>query len=77
MTAAATYHVLHFFNFTVDIRNVCVFTAPWFAGASLRFGTLMLNSYRSGNTAMITFLFAKEIDDNTATGMTSLSLLRP
>lgn len=30
-TAAFMYHVLHFFGFMVDIRDVCVFTAPIFS----------------------------------------------
>eukprot|EP01095_Lingulamoeba_sp_RSL-Kostka_P009804 TRINITY_DN3415_c0_g1_i1.p1 TRINITY_DN3415_c0_g1~~TRINITY_DN3415_c0_g1_i1.p1 ORF type:complete len:696 (+),score=241.89 TRINITY_DN3415_c0_g1_i1:48-2135(+) len=44
VTAAAVYWVLHFFNFTVQIRNVCVLLAPWFAS----------------NTAIATYLFTKE-----------------
>mmetsp|Transcript_1944 Transcript_1944/g.6984 ORF Transcript_1944/g.6984 Transcript_1944/m.6984 type:complete len:715 (+) Transcript_1944:92-2236(+) len=44
VTAAAIYWVLHFFNFTIQIRNVCVLTAPWF----------------SSNTAIATYFFTKE-----------------
>ena len=44
VTAAAVYWVLHFFNFTVEIRNVCVLLAPWFAS----------------NTTVITYLLTKE-----------------
>eukprot|EP00030_Apusomonadida_sp_AF-17_P005868 a676506_166.p1 GENE.a676506_166~~a676506_166.p1 ORF type:complete len:728 (+),score=383.17 a676506_166:57-2186(+) len=31
VTAAAAFKILHFFNFTIAIRNVCVFTAPIFS----------------------------------------------
>lgn len=31
MTSAFIYHVLHFLNITIDIRNVCVFLAPLFS----------------------------------------------
>jgi len=31
MTAAFLYHVMHFLNITIDIRNVCVFLAPLFS----------------------------------------------
>eukprot|EP01112_Ceratiomyxa_fruticulosa_P012586 TRINITY_DN3491_c0_g3_i1.p1 TRINITY_DN3491_c0_g3~~TRINITY_DN3491_c0_g3_i1.p1 ORF type:complete len:705 (+),score=140.54 TRINITY_DN3491_c0_g3_i1:176-2290(+) len=46
-TAAAVYWVLNAFNLTVNIRNVCVLLAPWFAS----------------NTALVTYFFAKEIKD--------------
>lgn len=44
VTGAAVYWVFQFFNFTVQIRNVCVLTAPWFAS----------------NTAISTYLLTKE-----------------
>merc|ERR1712137_1294793 len=44
VTAASVYWVLHFFNFTVQIRNVCVLLAPWFAS----------------NTAIATYFLTKE-----------------
>merc|ERR1712137_913670 len=44
VTAASVYWILHFFHFTIDIRNVCVLLAPWMAS----------------NTAMVTYLFTKE-----------------
>lgn len=49
-TAGAVYHALHFFNITVDIRNVCVLLAPWFAS----------------NTAIVTYFFTKEVHDKAA-----------
>eukprot|EP01061_Rhynchopus_euleeides_P045580 TRINITY_DN8259_c0_g1_i1.p2 TRINITY_DN8259_c0_g1~~TRINITY_DN8259_c0_g1_i1.p2 ORF type:complete len:728 (+),score=319.53 TRINITY_DN8259_c0_g1_i1:64-2247(+) len=50
LTSGAIYHTLHFFNFPIDIRNVCVFLAPLFAG----------------NTALVTFLMARECWDTGA-----------
>ena len=50
LTSGAIYHTLHFFNFPIDIRNVCVFLAPLFAG----------------NTALVTFLLTKECWDTGA-----------
>ncbi|KAL3889860.1 hypothetical protein ACJMK2_002184 [Sinanodonta woodiana] len=31
VTSAALYHLMWFFNITIDIRNVCVFLAPFFS----------------------------------------------
>ncbi|XP_002739605.1 dolichyl-diphosphooligosaccharide--protein glycosyltransferase subunit STT3A-like [Saccoglossus kowalevskii] len=31
VTSAAFYHILHFLNITIEIRNVCVFLAPFFS----------------------------------------------
>lgn len=45
VTSAALYHTLHFFNITIDIRNVCVFLAPLF----------------SSLTTIVTYLLTKEI----------------
>jgi len=45
ITAAAVYWTLNFFNITINIRNVCVLLAPWFAS----------------NTAMVTYFLAKEV----------------
>eukprot|EP01099_Mayorella_cantabrigiensis_P000160 TRINITY_DN1069_c0_g2_i1.p1 TRINITY_DN1069_c0_g2~~TRINITY_DN1069_c0_g2_i1.p1 ORF type:complete len:695 (-),score=142.47 TRINITY_DN1069_c0_g2_i1:187-2271(-) len=50
LTAAAVYHFLHFFNFTVQIRNVCVLIAPFFAS----------------NTALATYFFTSEVKDKKA-----------
>jgi len=44
VTAAAVYWILNAFNITVQIRNVCVLLAPWFAS----------------NTAIATYFFTKE-----------------
>ncbi len=44
VTAAAVYWILNAFNITVQIRNVCVLLAPWFAS----------------NTGIATYLFTKE-----------------
>ena len=30
-TSAVLYHIMHFLNVTIDIRNVCVFLAPLFS----------------------------------------------
>ena len=44
-TAGAMHHIAHaFLNIPVNIRDVCVFTAPLFAGL----------------TSVVTFLFTKE-----------------
>jgi len=59
LTAAVVHWVLHFLNITVDIRNVCVLLAPFFAS----------------NTAMITYLFAKEVDDSKATGLVAAAMI--
>ncbi|KAL9654872.1 hypothetical protein ABK040_008664 [Willaertia magna] len=45
ITAAFMYWILRAINFTVDLRNVCVLTSPFFAS----------------NTSLITYLFTKEI----------------
>lgn len=47
-TAAVVYWVLNAFHITVNIRNVCVLLAPWFAS----------------NTAIATYFFAKEIKNS-------------
>src|SRR3546814_9350650 len=49
-TAGAVYHALHALNITIDIRNVCVLLAPWFAS----------------NTAIVTYFFTKEIHSKSA-----------
>ncbi|KAL6051718.1 oligosaccharyl transferase stt3 subunit [Balamuthia mandrillaris] len=49
-TAAAVHWVLHSLHLTVDIRNVCVLLAPWFAS----------------NTAIATYFFTKEAWDSSA-----------
>ena len=46
-TAAAIYHTLRYFNFTVVIRNVCVLLAPFFAA----------------NTAIATYFLTTELSD--------------
>ena len=35
VTSAMFYHVLHFLNITIDIRNVCVFLAPLFSSLTV------------------------------------------
>lgn len=50
VTAAVVFWVLNFFNITVNIRNVCVLLAPWFAS----------------NTAMITYFLTKEVKNSSA-----------
>lgn len=58
VTAASVYWILHFFNFTIDIRNVCVLLAPWMAS----------------NTAIITYLFTKEVH-GTRAGVLAAALI--
>eukprot|EP01064_Diplonema_japonicum_P028783 TRINITY_DN4501_c9_g1_i1.p1 TRINITY_DN4501_c9_g1~~TRINITY_DN4501_c9_g1_i1.p1 ORF type:complete len:721 (+),score=143.60 TRINITY_DN4501_c9_g1_i1:41-2203(+) len=50
LTSGAIYHTLHFFHFPIDIRNVCVFLAPLFAG----------------NTALVTYILTKDCWDSGA-----------
>lgn len=50
VTSAALYHVMTSLNFTIDIRNVCVFLAPFF----------------SSLTTLITYLLTKEIKNTSA-----------
>ncbi|KAL0088983.1 Oligosaccharyl transferase STT3 subunit-domain-containing protein [Phycomyces blakesleeanus] len=50
VTAAVIHNILHFFNFPVDIRNVCVLLAPVFSGA----------------TAYATYLLTTELKDSSA-----------
>ncbi|KAK9727769.1 oligosaccharyl transferase stt3 subunit [Basidiobolus ranarum] len=50
LTAGIIHKVLHFFNFTVDIRNVCVFLAPVF----------------SALTSFSVYLLTKEVKDSSA-----------
>lgn len=45
VTSAFFYHVMHFLNITIDIRNVCVFLAPLF----------------SSLTTMVTYHLTKEL----------------
>ncbi|KAK9513066.1 hypothetical protein O3M35_001340 [Rhynocoris fuscipes] len=47
VTSAVLYNVLRFINITIDIRNVCVFLAPFF----------------SSLTTIITYLLTKELKD--------------
>eukprot|EP00741_Cyanophora_paradoxa_P009382 tig00000144_g9088.t1 len=57
-TSAVLYWALNKIALAVNIRNVCVLTAPFFAS----------------NTAMVTYLFGKEIRD-TETGLVSAILI--
>ncbi|CDH58599.1 oligosaccharyl transferase stt3 subunit [Lichtheimia corymbifera JMRC:FSU:9682] len=50
VTSAIIHNVLHYLNFQVDIRNVCVLLAPIFSGA----------------TAIATYLLTKELKDSSA-----------
>jgi dolichyl-diphosphooligosaccharide--protein glycosyltransferase len=45
VTSAVFYHVLNFLNFSIDVRNVCVFLAPLF----------------SSFTTIVTYLLTKEL----------------
>jgi dolichyl-diphosphooligosaccharide--protein glycosyltransferase len=48
VTSAALYHLLWLLNITIDIRNVCVFLAPFF----------------SSLTTIVTYLLTKELKDS-------------
>merc|ERR1712015_165269 len=48
VTSAILYHVMHFFHVTIEIRNVCVFLAPFF----------------SSMTALVTYQLTKELKDS-------------
>jgi dolichyl-diphosphooligosaccharide--protein glycosyltransferase len=50
VTSATIYNILHYFHFTIDIRNVCVFLAPLF----------------SSFTTIITYHLTKELKDSSA-----------
>ncbi|KAF6041303.1 STT3A [Bugula neritina] len=50
VTAAALFKVLHFLNITVDIRNICVFLAPFF----------------SSLTTLVTYHLTSELKDHKA-----------
>lgn len=50
VTSAALYHFLRFINVTIDVRNVCVFLAPFF----------------SSLTTIVTYLLTKELKDTGA-----------
>ncbi|XP_077293631.1 catalytic subunit 3A of the oligosaccharyltransferase complex [Arctopsyche grandis] len=50
ITSAALYHLMWLLNITIDIRNVCVFLAPFF----------------SSLTTIVTYLLTKELKDSGA-----------
>ena len=45
VTSAFLFKILHFLNITIDIRNICVFLAPFF----------------SSLTTLVTYLLTKEL----------------
>lgn len=45
VTSAVLHNILNYFHFTVDIREVCVFLAPFF----------------SSLTVLVTYLLTKEV----------------
>lgn len=45
VTSATIYNILHYFNITIDIRNMCVFLAPLF----------------SSLTTIVTYLLTKQL----------------
>ncbi len=59
LTAAAVYWILHALNFTVQIRNVCVLLAPWFAS----------------NTSLVTYFFTKEVSDSPSAGLIGAAMI--
>jgi dolichyl-diphosphooligosaccharide--protein glycosyltransferase len=50
LTSAVFYHILHFLHVTIEIRNICVFLAPFF----------------SSLTTIVTYLLTKELHDKAA-----------
>jgi len=50
VTSAVLYHAMHFFHVTIEIRNVCVFLAPFF----------------SSMTSLVTYQLTKELKDSGA-----------
>lgn len=50
VTAAFFFHLLNYINITIDIRNICVFLAPFF----------------SSLTVIVTYLLTKELKDSGA-----------
>ena len=50
LTSAIFYHILNFANFSIDVRNVCVFLAPFF----------------SSLTVIVTYLLTKELSNVSA-----------
>ncbi|KAI9493324.1 Oligosaccharyl transferase STT3 subunit-domain-containing protein [Zychaea mexicana] len=50
VTSAVIHNILHYLNFQVDIRNICVLLAPMFSGA----------------TAVATYLLTAELKDSSA-----------
>lgn len=52
-TASIFYWVLNFFNISINVRNMCVFLAPIFAG----------------NTAIASYLLTKEVTKRTSAGL--------
>lgn len=53
VTAASIYNVAHFFNITIAIRNVCVFTAPLFAALTTVVAYFMGKEVKDANTGLI------------------------
>ena len=50
VTSAFFYHILHYVNITIEIRNICVFLAPFF----------------SSLTVIVTYLLTKELSSSGA-----------
>ncbi|KNC46998.1 dolichyl-diphosphooligosaccharide-protein glycosyltransferase subunit STT3A [Thecamonas trahens ATCC 50062] len=53
VTAAAMYNALHALHFTIDIRNVCVFTAPLFASFTTLVTYFMGREVKSEGAGML------------------------
>lgn len=58
-TSAIMYWVLHALNFTIEIRNICVMTAPFFASL----------------TCLVTYLFTKEAHNSTGAGLVAAGMI--
>lgn len=58
-TSAVMYWALHALNFTVQIRNICVMTAPFFASL----------------TCMAIYLFTTEVHNSTGAGLVAAAMI--
>ena len=58
-TSAVMYWFLHALNFTVEIRNICVMTAPFFASL----------------TCLASYLFTKEVHNSTGAGLAAAGFM--
>ncbi len=73
VTAAAVYHIFHFFNLTVQVIKSTVFILSWLASIAkhmshisfvqIRNVCVLLAPWFASNTAIATYLFTSEAYD--------------